>query len=112
MDNGSSCGSTLSCIGSRTQFYQPFNDSLMSIEFDYAGVIREFKESQLIRYKNLSVIIILCLYAIVLITAVIGNVLVVLVILGHPRMRRSPTNYFLLNMAISDLMGKVCFCCR
>lgn len=41
-------------------------------------------------------------YSLVLVVAVVGNLVVVWIILSHRRMR-TVTNYFLLNLAISDL---------
>lgn len=41
-------------------------------------------------------------YCIILLLSLVGNFLIIAVILGNKKMKR-PTNYFILNMAISDL---------
>lgn len=49
-------------------------------------------------------IILICFYVPVLVLAFVGNVLVLLVVLGNKAMRNA-TNYFLVNLALSDLLG-------
>ncbi len=44
-------------------------------------------------------------YSVVFILAVVGNIMVLVVILCNKAMR-SVTNYFLVNLAVSDLMGE------
>ncbi len=51
-------------------------------------------------------IILMCIYLPVFLLAVIGNVFVMLVILLNSRMRSSAANYFLVNLAIADILGK------
>lgn len=48
-------------------------------------------------------IIITVINVFVLITGLIGNILVCIVIVKHPSLN-SPTDYFLLNLALSDLL--------
>ncbi|XP_060084125.1 QRFP-like peptide receptor [Ylistrum balloti] len=48
-------------------------------------------------------------YAIIILTALVGNLLVILVVVKNKRMRTT-TNYFIVNLAVSDLMVIV-WCC-
>lgn len=48
-------------------------------------------------------------YVIIILTALVGNVLVILVVVKNKRMRTT-TNYFIVNLAVSDLMV-IAWCC-
>ncbi|XP_021356919.1 neuropeptide FF receptor 1-like, partial [Mizuhopecten yessoensis] len=48
-------------------------------------------------------------YAVIILTALVGNLLVILVVVKNKRMRTT-TNYFIVNLAVSDLMVIV-WCC-
>ena len=50
-------------------------------------------------------IVLITFYLAIFLMAVGGNILVIAVILSNKAMR-NVTNYFLLNLAISDLLGK------
>lgn len=51
-------------------------------------------------------IALISVYVPVFLLASVGNIFVLLVILLDPRMRKSAANFFLVNLAISDLLGK------
>lgn len=71
---------------------------------DLNGVIEAWKRS-LITLNQPNTIVLISLYVPILLTAIIGNLTVLLVIIPNRRMW-SVTNNFLLNLAISDLLSK------
>jgi hypothetical protein len=71
-------------------------------EWDTA--LYEFQE-QMSPHSQPVKLALIVLYAVVFFLAVFGNVMVILVILTN-RSMRNVTNYFLLNLAVSDLLGE------
>ena len=70
----------------------------------YDHILDEFHAALFLHREGRSIALI-CLYVPVFLLAFVGNVLVLLVVLPNRRMR-SITNYFIVNMAVSDLLGK------
>ena len=70
----------------------------------YEELLKEFR-AKLFTHQELTTIILICLYVPTFIVAFFGNLLVLLVVLPNKHMR-SVTNCFIVNMAISDLLGK------
>lgn len=60
------------------------------------------------KYQTNNIILII-LYVPVFLIAVLGNIVILLAILTDVRLRRSSANYFLVNLAIADLLSKLCF---
>ena len=85
------------------------NYSLPGLEQnDYAAgwmddVINEFKRG-LYTYEEPRTIILITIYGIIFLMALGGNVLVMLVMVANNSMR-NVTNFFLVNLALSDLLG-------
>ncbi|ESO94606.1 hypothetical protein LOTGIDRAFT_71923, partial [Lottia gigantea] len=50
----------------------------------------------------------ICIYIPIFLMAVIGNIFVLIVILLNQKMRSNSANYFLVNMAIADILVAVC----
>lgn len=51
-------------------------------------------------------IILLCIYIPVFAVALIGNILVLVMVCMNKSVRRNVANYFLVNLAVADLLGK------
>ena len=68
------------------------------------SVFDEFKQD-LLRYRNPATVVVVSLYTLVFVLALIGN-LVSLTVLLSRKYSRCATDYFLINMAVSDLLGK------
>ena len=66
-------------------------------------VIDEFKRG-LYTYEEPRTIVLITIYGIIFLMALGGNVLVMLVMVANNSMR-NVTNYFLVNLAFSDLLG-------
>lgn len=77
------------------------NESLVCLECD--SIYRQFKLS-LQQHRHIQTIVVICLYAVILLAAISGNLLSLLVLLNR-HYRRCSTDYFLINMASSDLLG-------
>ena len=74
------------------------------IQSDFNGIIEAWKQS-LITLNQPNTIVLISLYIPVFLTAIIGNLTVLFVIIPNRRMW-SVTNNFLLNLALADLLGK------
>lgn len=70
----------------------------------FDDVFKDFMAS-LYTYGQPKNIILISIYVPVFLLAFLGNMLVIVVILSN-RSMRSVTNYFLLNLAVADLLGK------
>lgn len=70
----------------------------------YEELLEEFR-SKLFTHRETRSIVLICLYVPVFVIAFFGNLLVLMVILPNRRMR-SVTNCFIVNMAVSDLLGE------
>ena len=80
------------------------NVSANQFEWDSFGdVLDEFRAS-LYTYNKPSTVVLLCFYVPIFLLALSGNTMVFVIIVGNKNMR-SVTNYFLLNLAIADLLG-------
>lgn len=51
-------------------------------------------------------IILLCIYIPVFVVALVGNILVLVMVCMNKSVRRNVANYFLVNLAVADLLGK------
>lgn len=71
---------------------------------DSMGTYEDFRDS-FFTYDSPQTIVLICIYVPVFLVALAGNVLVLLVVLMNRKMR-SVTNYFLVNLAVADLLGK------
>ena len=67
---------------------------------DYPGTIKIM--------PNWEAILKIAIYSIIMITAIIGNVLIILVVVRNKSMRTT-TNFYIVNLAVSDLLV-TCFC--
>ena len=90
--------------GNITPWTQYYNESLDTL-WDSHEVFETFKRD-LITLNQPNTIVLICLYVPVFLTAIIGNLTVLFVIIPNRRMW-SVTNNFLLNLAIADLLGKL-----
>lgn len=88
---------------STTFWAHDFNNTDLSLS-EVNGIIEAWKET-LITLNQPNTIALISLYVPILLTAIIGNLTVLLVIIPNRRMW-SVTNNFLLNLAISDLLSK------
>lgn len=97
-------------------FAQPAEPALSSAGFPAAVIngsfnvsandtFEQFERGEL-RYGIFLTIVICIAYLVVFVVGVLGNVCVVLVVVSFPRMR-SPTNLFIANLAIADLLVNV-----
>lgn len=55
---------------------------------------------------NTDKIILLCIYIPVFFVALVGNILVLVMVCMNKSVRRNVANYFLVNLAVADLLGK------
>lgn len=110
VDNESELNMVLKSVGGdmhdTTFMYPDFNASL-DILWDSHEIFETFKRD-LITLNQPNTIVLICLYVPVFLTAIIGNLTVIFVIIPNRRMW-SVTNNFLLNLAIADLLGKFLF---
>ena len=67
---------------------------------DYPGTIKIM--------PNWEAILKIAIYSIIMITAIIGNFLIILVVVRNKSMRTT-TNFYIVNLAVSDLLV-TCFC--
>ena len=77
----------------------------MNMTWSLDDVLKDFKAT-LYTHRNPQTIVLLSIYGPVFLLALGGNILVLTVIFCNKGMR-SVTNYFLLNLAIADLLGKL-----
>ncbi|KAK2157162.1 hypothetical protein LSH36_196g01022 [Paralvinella palmiformis] len=68
------------------------------------GILREFRNN-LFSYADTKTIVLICLYVPIFGTALVGNILVLMVVLPNRHMR-NVTNCFIVNLAVADLLGK------
>ena len=66
--------------------------------------LKEFRNN-LLSYTDTRTIVLICLYIPTFMTALIGNILVLLVVLPNRHMR-NVTNCFIVNLAVADLLGE------
>lgn len=76
-----------------------------SLNVSANDTFQQFAHGEL-RYGVFLTIVICIAYLVVFVVGVLGNVCVVLVVVSFPRMR-SPTNLFIANLAIADLLVNV-----
>jgi hypothetical protein len=67
--------------------------------------LKEFRNN-LFSYADPKTILLICLYVPIFITALVGNILVLMVVLPNRHMR-NVTNCFIVNLAVADLLGKL-----
>jgi len=70
----------------------------------FNAVLREFRVGQLEKYRQPQTIVLMCGYGAVFVLSLAGNLLVLVVVLSN-RAMRTTTNYFLVNLAVADLLG-------
>lgn len=86
------------------------NGNFLDIEKDknvntsMEDVLHLFLESQYV-YSEFSNIILMVCYVPVFLTALLGNLLVLIIIYLNRRLQ-NVTNYFLTNLAVADILGK------
>ena len=80
------------------------DDSIVDRDMYNENVRKNFHEIWY-TYRSPTSIALICLYVPIFFCAFIGNFLVLLVVLPSKHMR-SVTNYFLVNLAVADLLGK------
>ncbi|KAK2157163.1 hypothetical protein LSH36_196g01036 [Paralvinella palmiformis] len=68
-------------------------------------VLKEFRNN-LFSYTDPKTILLICLYVPIFISALVGNISVLMVILLNRHMRNI-TNCFIVNLAIADMLGKL-----
>ena len=90
--------------GSNVSSPQLGAQDMMNMSWSIEDVMHDFKDS-LFTYKHPKTIALISFYVPIFLLALGGNIMVMLVILSNKSMR-SVTNYFLLNLAIADLLGK------
>jgi len=71
----------------------------------WASVLEDFKNSQL-TLSDPSTVVLLTLYIPIFVLSLCGNGLVFLAVVPNQRMA-TVTNYFLVNLAAADLLGKI-----
>ena len=70
----------------------------------YNGLLSEF-ESTLLTHTQLNTLVLISLYIPIFLVAFFGNIIVLLVVATNRHMR-SVTNYFIVNLALADILGK------
>lgn len=75
-----------------------------NVSWSVQDVVDAFKAS-LYTHNDPQTIVLISIYGLIFLLAIIGNLLVLLVIVSNKAMR-NVTNYFLLNLAIADLLGE------
>ena len=73
---------------------------------EYGDLLEEFRTT-LFTHREPGAIVLICSYVPMFVLAFLGNLLVLLVVLPNKQMR-SVTNCFIVNMALSDLLGECC----
>ena len=68
-------------------------------------MLKEFRNN-IVSYTDPKTIVLICLYVPIFITALVGNILVLMVILPNRHMR-NVTNCFIVNLAVADLLGEI-----
>ncbi len=71
------------------------------------AILEDFHQS-LFTYNEARTLVLVAAYVAVFLLAAVGNILVFLVVLTNKSMR-NVTNYFLLNLVVADLLGKIQF---
>lgn len=66
-------------------------------------------ESNFFTYDKPDKIILICFYIPVFFLALFGNILVLVMVFLQRSMKRNTTSYFLVNLAIADLLGESFF---
>ena len=84
---------------------QKHNDSSYLEHGIYKDLLEDFRQ-KLFTHKEPYSIVLISLYVPVFLLAFFGNLLVLMVVLPHKHMR-SVTNCFIVNMAVSDLLGEL-----
>ena len=85
-------------------------DNFTYYQNDFDQILKDFRKSLYRMDDPVTIVLIIC-YIIVFTSALLGNLMVLLVILSNKSMRTSLTNSYLLNLAVADLLGKLFVCC-
>lgn len=80
------------------------NEYINTSSLDMVAVLADFRTT-LWHHKQPSVIALVTLYSIVFVVGLVGNV-VALIVLGRSQRLRSHGSFLLVNLLISDLLGK------
>jgi hypothetical protein len=70
------------------------------------NLVKDFRAQALETYRQPFIMVLMIVYGFVFLLSLAGNGLVLFVVLGN-RSMRTTTNYFLLNMSVADLLGKL-----
>lgn len=70
------------------------------------NLVKDFRAQALETYRQPFIMVLMVVYGFVFLLSLAGNGLVLFVVLGN-RSMRTTTNYFLLNMSVADLLGKL-----
>ena len=72
---------------------------------DFHSLIAEY-ENCLYTYNDADKIVLLCMYSLVFVVALTGNVLVLVTVCLRRSVRNTVANRFLVNLTVADLLGK------
>ncbi|KAK2157164.1 hypothetical protein LSH36_196g01037 [Paralvinella palmiformis] len=91
------------------QSADPDSDGVVGDDYldqrELSETLKEFRNN-LLSYTDTKTIVLICLYVPTFMTALIGNILVLLVVLPNRHMR-NVTNCFIVNLAVADLLVPV-----
>ena len=100
-------GSTLMGVNSSDLGYpDTTQDNYTYYQNDFEQILKDFRKSLYRMDDPVTIVLIVC-YIVVFTSALLGNLMVLLVILSNKSMRTSLTNSYLLNLAVADLLGKL-----
>lgn len=81
-----------------------FSSNISDASWDFMNLTGV--ESNFFTYDQPDKIILICFYIPVFFVALVGNILVLVMVFLQRSMKRNTTNYFLVNLAVADLLGE------